>query len=66
MLHIKKQPVDKMLFYAIGFSVFDSCCYDYDESNPWIAFVKEITGANPGMRVLMEEMLKQGYLVENG
>ena len=65
MLDIKNQPRARMFFYALGFSVFESCCYDYDTSNVFAMFLKEVTGSNPAMSVLMDKMLEQNYIVEN-
>lgn len=64
MLDIKNQPIDRLLFYAVGFTVFDACQDDIYDINPFSLFIKEVTGESPAMRVLMQKMIEQKYVVE--
>lgn len=64
MLEIR-YPVEKRMFYAIGFTVFESCCIDFDVTNPFLLFIKEVGGDNPVMGHLMEKLLEQHYIVRN-
>ena len=62
-LDVRNIPLAKTLFYAVGFTIYESCKLDITETNPFITFIKEATGESPTMTVLMNKMLEQGYIV---
>ncbi len=64
-LDVRNIPLAKTLFYAVGFTIYESCKADITETNPFITFIKEATGESPTMTVLMNKMLEQGYVVRN-
>ena len=64
-LDVKNIPLAKTLFYAVGFTIYESCKSDLTETNPFITFIKEATGESPTITVLMSKMLEQGYIVRN-
>ena len=64
-LDVRNIPLAKTLFYAVGFTIYESCKLDITETNPFIIFIKEATGESPAMSVLMNKMLEQGYIVRS-
>ena len=64
-LDVRNIPLAKTLFYAVGFTIYESCKLDLTETNPFITFIKEATGESPTMTVLMNKMLEQGYVVRS-
>ena len=64
-LDVRNIPLAKTLFYAVGFTIYESCKLDITETNPFITFIKEATGESPAMSVLMNKMLEQGYIVRS-
>ncbi len=64
-LDVRNTPLAKTLFYAVGFTVYESCKADLTETNPFLTFMKEVTGESPAMAVLMNKMLEQGYIVRS-
>ena len=64
-LDVRNIPLAKTLFYAVGFTIYESCKLDLTETNPFLTFMKEVTGESPAMAVLMGKMLEQGYIVRS-
>ena len=64
-LDVRNIPLAKTLFYAVGFTIYESCKLDLTETNPFITFIKGATGESPTMTVLMNKMLEQGYIVRS-
>ena len=64
-LDVRNIPLAKTLFYAVGFTIYETCRADITDTNPFITFIKEATGESPTITVLMNKMLEQGYIVRS-
>ena len=66
MLNIRKYEGDRRLFYAVGFITYTVCEGDIVEDNPTCTMIKYLTGYDPRISALMEDLLNKGYEVRNG
>ena len=66
MLNIRRYEGDRRLFYAIGFVAYTICESDIVEDNSACAMIKYLTGYDPRINALMEDLLNKGYEVRNG
>lgn len=65
MLNVQTDDSDKRLFYAIGFSVYETCKSDITETHPVIVFIKEIIGSSPVISTLLTSMIEHNLIVRS-